>query len=84
MKFQNINKARLDINEVVYTKDADGNFGMGRLKEEKRNENGTIRVFTMASFEGDPVESSEIREVRKFPIKKEKPAPIPKVKGGGK
>lgn len=51
MKFIDINSVRgLEIDQPVFTKDADGNFGYGRLVEEKKTSDGITRTFEILVF----------------------------------
>lgn len=53
MKFIPIDSARkLKIDEPVYTLDENGEYGYGRLIEERKTSNGVTRTFEMASFAG--------------------------------
>lgn len=52
MKWIDINSARgLEIDQPVFTKDAEGNFGYGRLIKEEKTIKGIVRTFETARFE---------------------------------
>lgn len=51
MKFIDINSVRgLEIDQPVYTKDEDGQFGYGRLIKEEKTAKGITRQFEMSTF----------------------------------
>lgn len=52
MKWINIEKAKIEFNAPVFTKDKNGEFGLGRLKKVERDANGLVWTFVMASFGG--------------------------------
>lgn len=68
MKWIEISKAKIEFNSAVFTKDKNGNFGLGKLMEKKHTEAGIQYSFEMASFDYDntePTYSTEITHVAK-------------------
>lgn len=67
MKWIEISKAKIEFNAPVFTKDKNGNFGLGKLMEQKHTAGGIICEFEMALFDGQagPYFSIEITHVAK-------------------
>lgn len=66
MRWIEISKAKIEFNAPVFTKDKNGNFGLGKLMEKKHTAKGLEHVFEMASWDGDElIFSNEITHVAK-------------------
>lgn len=66
MKWQEISKAKIEFNAPVFTKDKNGNFGLGKLMEKRQTENGIVYGFLLATFnDSEDSVSSEITHVAK-------------------
>lgn len=54
MKFVDINSVRgLEIDQPVYTKDSQGDYGFGKLVKEEKTKAGIERTFEMALFQNE-------------------------------
>lgn len=86
MKFIPIEKAKIEFNAPVFTKNKNGEFGLGKLMEKKHTGKGIEYSFLMAAFEEtDSLISTEITHVAKPPYdnKKKKVNPAAKIVEAG-
>jgi hypothetical protein len=69
MKFIPIEKARgLEIDQPVFTIDANGNYGYGKLIKEEKTAKGIERTFEMSAFYPDPNSTAPLYPYRQTNI----------------